>query len=260
MAHHRSLNQSTFSDLVEGAQVDKHDLNALVLDYLLIEGFSDAAVEFARETGLPVDVDHDLVNERLGIRQAVEDGRVQEAVLRTNELDPEILDNNVHLLFHLQLLRLVELIRSDNLDAALEFATHELAPRGAQNPEFLSDLERAMALLAFPDLARYADDSSPSDKKPTLAPDTATLFEEAAFDPIKGLMKKAHRVQVARELNMAILENQGYGTDTKLSGLVRLMAWGEQKLVESSGVPVPEAEQNKGRAWADAVLGDGLEC
>ncbi|WVQ71312.1 hypothetical protein IAR50_000840 [Cryptococcus sp. DSM 104548] len=260
MAHHRSFDQGKFSDLVEGAQVDKHDLNALVLDYLLIEGFSDAAVEFARETGLPVDVDHDLVNERLGIRQAVEDGRVQEAVLRTNELDPEILDNNAPLLFHLQLLRLVELIRSDNLDAALDFATHELAPRGAQNPEFLADLERAMALLAFPDLARHADDSLPSEKKPALSPDTSTLFEETAFEPIKALMKKSHRVKVAKELNMAILENQGYGTDTKLSGLIRLMAWGEQKLVESSGVPIPEVEQQKGRTWADSVLNEGLEC
>lgn len=60
------------------------------MDYLLIEGFSDAAVEFARETGLPADVDHAQVAERMEIRQAVEDGRVEEAVRRVNELDPEV--------------------------------------------------------------------------------------------------------------------------------------------------------------------------
>ena len=49
------------------------DLNTLILDYLLLEGFPDAAAEFARETGLPT-----------------EDGRVEEAVRRVNELDPEV--------------------------------------------------------------------------------------------------------------------------------------------------------------------------
>jgi hypothetical protein len=53
----------------------------------LIEGFSDAAVEFARETGLPHDIDHAMIQE---IREAIEDGRVEEAVRRVNELDPEV--------------------------------------------------------------------------------------------------------------------------------------------------------------------------
>jgi hypothetical protein len=66
------------------------DLNALVFDYLLIEGFPSAAVEFARETGLPHDIDHDLVRERMEIRECVEEGRVEEAVRRVNELDPEV--------------------------------------------------------------------------------------------------------------------------------------------------------------------------
>ena len=66
------------------------DLNALVFEYLLIEGFSEAAVEFARETGLPHDIDHAMIQERMEIREAVEDGRVEEAVRRVNELDPEV--------------------------------------------------------------------------------------------------------------------------------------------------------------------------
>jgi len=66
------------------------DLNALVFEYLLIEGFSEAAVEFARETGLPHDIDHAMIQERMEIREAVEEGRVEEAVRRVNELDPEV--------------------------------------------------------------------------------------------------------------------------------------------------------------------------
>ena len=67
-------------------------MNVIIFDYLLIEGFSDAAVEFARETGLPADVDHAMIQERMDIRDAVVAGRVEEAVRRVNELDPEVSD------------------------------------------------------------------------------------------------------------------------------------------------------------------------
>lgn len=61
-----------------------------MLDYLLVEGFSDAAISFARETGLPAEIDPSMIQERMEIREAVEEGRVEEAVRRVNELDPEV--------------------------------------------------------------------------------------------------------------------------------------------------------------------------
>ena len=131
---------------------------------------------------------------------------------------------------------------------------NELAPRGAQNPEFLGDLERTMGLLAFPDLARFADDSiRPLPARPP--PDAATLelFQDPAFIPITQLMRRGQRVKVAKELNAAILESQGQGMETKMSGLVRLMAWGEEKL-EKVGVGLPISEKNRGRHWAEVVL------
>jgi hypothetical protein len=57
---------------------------------MVVEGFSDAAVEFARETGISSTIDQDAIQERMEIRQAVADGRVEEAVRRVNELDPEV--------------------------------------------------------------------------------------------------------------------------------------------------------------------------
>ncbi|ORY23944.1 CTLH/CRA C-terminal to lish motif domain-domain-containing protein [Naematelia encephala] len=247
------VDMKRWEDELSKAEISKSDLNALVYDYLLIEGFSDAAVEFARETGLPADVDHAMIQERMEIREAVEEGRVEEAVRRVNELDPEILDTNPPLLFHLHLLRLIELIRLEQIDDALSFATTELAPRGAQNPEFLTDLERTMALLAFPDLARFADDS-PTENHPP--PDAATLayLQDPVFEPICQLMRRSQRVKVAKELNAAILDSQGQGMETKLSGLVRLMAWGESRLEKMGGLPA--AERGKGTKWADAVLSD----
>jgi hypothetical protein len=66
-------------------------------------------------------------------------------------------------------------------------------------------------------------------------------------------MKRAQRVKVAKELNSAILESQGNGTETKLTGLVKLMSWGEEKL-EKAGAGLPAGEKNRGRTWANQVL------
>jgi hypothetical protein len=62
-------------------------------------------------------------------------------------------------------------------------------------------------------------------------------------------MRRSQRVKVAKELNAAILESQGLGMETKLSGLVRLMSWGEDRL-EKAGLAIPGGE----RGWADEVL------
>lgn len=129
---------------------------------------------------------------------------------------------------------MIELIRADRIDDALQFATLELAPRGAQNPEFLADLEKTMALLAFPNLAK--DDVS----------------SDPAFSSITQLMKRDQRSKVAKELNAAILESQGQGMETKLAGLVRLMRWGEERLSKAGVGPGDE----RGRGWPDVVLNE----
>jgi len=163
--------------------------------------------------------------------------------------DIQILDTNPPLLFHLHLLRLVELIRLDKVDEALEFATNELAPRGAQNPEFLKDLEKTMALLAFPDLTRFADDAPTMPPTPSRPPP----IKDPVFTPIIALMRRSQRVKVAKELNAAILESQGLVMETRLGALVKLMGWGEERL-EKAGITLPGEERDKGRRWASAIL------
>jgi len=79
-----------FSLVCCATELTNSDLNALVLDYLLVEGFSDAAISFAKESGLSVDIDSQAIQQRMIIKEAVEDGRVEDAVRRVNELDPEV--------------------------------------------------------------------------------------------------------------------------------------------------------------------------
>ena len=60
------------------------------MDYLVIEGYREAAENFARESGLPSPVDLDSIEHRMEIRSAVQRGQVEEAVARVNELNPEV--------------------------------------------------------------------------------------------------------------------------------------------------------------------------
>lgn len=80
------------------------------------------------------------------------------------------------------MLQLIEMIRSGDLPAALQFAQDELAPRTESNPELLEELERAMALLAI---------DTPS-----------------ASSPSGPLVDGSMRHKLASELNAAILSSQ----------------------------------------------------
>lgn len=124
----------------------------------------------------------------------------------------QILDTNPALYFRLQQQKLIEYIRQGRVSDALEFAQGELAPRGEESPEFLAELERTMALLAF--------ESSP------LAP-----------PGISALLSPTQRMRTASEVNAAILESLSQGKEAKLVGLLRLLCWGESMLEERAEFP-----------------------
>jgi hypothetical protein len=102
-----------------------------------------------------------------------------------------------------------------------------------------------MALLAFPELASFdrlrgdtTDEDNFVETLPTASSSApATAKPPPAWSTLGSLMRKEHRTTVAKELNAAILDSQGQGQETKLSGLVKLMAWTEESL-EAKRLPV----------------------
>ncbi|KIP12517.1 hypothetical protein PHLGIDRAFT_260749 [Phlebiopsis gigantea 11061_1 CR5-6] len=206
------IRQEEWERRLHEVNVSKNDLNRLVMDYLVIEGFKSAAEEFSREAELAAPVDLDSIESRMNIREALQRGDVGEAIARVNDLDPEILDTNPALYFRLQQQKLIEFIRQGKIAEALEFAQVELAPRGEESPEFLAELEKTMALLAF--------ESSPS-----------------APQSILELLSPAQRLKTAGEVNAAILESLSQGKDAKLVGLLKLLCWGETMLEEKAEFP-----------------------
>ncbi|KAL8758614.1 MAG: hypothetical protein Q9199_001352 [Rusavskia elegans] len=230
------------------------DLKNLVMDYLIREGYPNTAQKLASEASIQPPSAADSIHERVAIREAIYRGDIQSAIQRINDLEPmarhsdylqifllqseqhtylyfnfiyivttncnlansrcKLLEKDETLHFALLRLQLVELIRScgttstDDPTPAINFATTELAPRAATNPQFLEDLERTMTLLMF----EHKD----------LPPQYTTLLDRKL------------RVDVALRVNEALFTEQGERTKTKLSTLIHLRAWVEQKALEAN--------------------------
>jgi glucose-induced degradation protein 8 len=125
-----------------------------------------------------------------------------------------------------------------DITPALAFAQSQLAPRAPTNPQFLEDLERAMALLIFP--------------PENLAP------------PLKVLLEPALRQSVANRVNEAILSSQQMRRHARMRDLVRLRAWAEQKAKEakkdlppSLGIGLDSDHGNNDSNEGNDVIADG---
>merc|ERR1711935_826146 len=136
---------------MEQCHVTKAQLDSLVLNYLFTEGYKDAAEQLANEANMEPTTNLTSIDDRMRIRKAVENGNIQTAIELVNEHNPEILDTEPVLIFHLQKQRLLEIIRTGETGKALTFAQEELAPQAEDNPNLLEELEQTMTLLAFPD-------------------------------------------------------------------------------------------------------------
>ncbi|KAG8365488.1 hypothetical protein BUALT_Bualt18G0110000 [Buddleja alternifolia] len=191
-------------------KVRKEDTNQLVMNFLVTEGYVDAAEKFRAESGTEPDIDLATITDRMAVKKAVQCGNVEDAIEKVNDLNPEILDTNPQLFFHLQQQRLIELIRNGKVEEALEFAQEELAPRGEENQSFLEELERTVSLLAFEDVTKC---------------------------PLGDLLDISQRLKTASEVNAAILTSQSHEKDPKLPSLLKMLIWVQNQLDEKATYP-----------------------
>uniref|UniRef100_A0A336MT85 CSON006270 protein n=1 Tax=Culicoides sonorensis TaxID=179676 RepID=A0A336MT85_CULSO len=198
------VSSSEWQNRLEQFELKQVDVNKLIMNYLITEGFKEAAEKFQAESGVEPDVDLSSLDNRILIREAVQDGRIQEATHLVNQLHPELLDNDRYLYFHLQQLHLIELIRGGKIEEALSFAQTQISEAGESNPEVLNELERTLALLAF---------------------------EKPQNSPFSDLLDQTHRQKIASELNAAILkqEHQEYPSP-RMVNILKLILWAQAEL------------------------------
>ncbi|WZZ27994.1 hypothetical protein YC2023_011395 [Brassica napus] len=94
---------------LNAVKLRKEDMNTLVMNFLVTE-----------------EIDLATITDRMAVKKAVQNGNVEDAIEKVNDLNPET-------------------------EEALEFAQEELAPRGEENQAFLQELEKTVALLVFED-------------------------------------------------------------------------------------------------------------
>ncbi|CAN6301640.1 unnamed protein product, partial [Urochloa humidicola] len=191
-------------------KIRKEDMNRLVMNFLVTEGFVDAADKFRIESGTQPEIDLATITDRMEVKRAVQSGNVQEAIEKINDLNPTILDTNPQLYFHLQQQKLIELIRAGKISEALEFAQEELAPRGEENQTFLEEIEKTVALL---------------------------VFEDVKNCPYGELLDVSQRLKTASEVNAAILTSQSHEKDPKLPSLLKMLLWTQNQLDEKAAYP-----------------------
>lgn len=203
--------QHPFQRKVDEIKPSKSDINFVVMDYLVSEGYPRAAERFAKEANIHLPSEEESIQARVEIRRAIHSGDIDSAITRINDLNPQILDTDPALHFALLRLQLIELIRTctsstnSEITPALKFASSQLAPRAATNSAFLKDLELTMTLII-------------------VLPATGPIQKELA-----DLLEPSLRRTVASKVNEAILASTGARGESRMRMLVRLRNWAEAK-------------------------------
>jgi glucose-induced degradation protein 8 len=70
-------------------QLDR-DINAVIMDYLLSEGYPDAAQQFASEANIDPQPSTETIEARVSIRNAILAGNIEAAIESINDVNPEV--------------------------------------------------------------------------------------------------------------------------------------------------------------------------
>nr|KAF6330020.1 GID complex subunit 8-like protein [Myotis myotis] len=119
------ITKDEWMEKLNNLHVQRADRNRLIMNYLVTEGFKEAAEKFRMESGIEPSVDLETLDERIKIREMILKGQIQEAIALINSLHPELLDTNRYLYFHLQ-------VWSEVNQAVLDYENRESTPKLAK--------------------------------------------------------------------------------------------------------------------------------
>lgn len=174
--------------------INDNDVRNIVLSYLVHNCFKETAETFISCTGMNQAADF-LVNmqKRKSIHHFASEGNSLKAIELTEQLAPNLLEENKDLHFDLLSLHFVNLIRSSKCTEALEFARVKLVPFG-KTAQYIKKLEDFMALLAY---------------------------EEPEKSPMFHLLSSDYRQSVADSLNQAILAHVNLPSHSSMERLIQ---------------------------------------
>jgi hypothetical protein len=191
-------------------KVNRDDMNKLVLNYLIIEGYKEAVIKFTKESNLTCEYDLELLEKRIQIRNFIIKGEIDEAINLINNINSEILEKNPSIHFELEKQKLIEIIKANKVEEAIMFAQNTLFPITVNNPKLLDELENIMSLLAFEDIK------------------TSPFKELGGVDQLKKL---------SSIVNLQILASQMQPTDLILPLVMKLLKYSQNELKKEIKFP-----------------------
>jgi hypothetical protein len=66
------------------------DINFVVMDYLVSEGYPRAAERFAKEANIQLPFEEESIQSRVEIRRAIHAGDIETAITKINDLNPQV--------------------------------------------------------------------------------------------------------------------------------------------------------------------------
>jgi hypothetical protein len=226
-------------------QNTRDEANQLVLEYLMVSGFREAAEEFAQEAGLKIDVGS--MADREEARNLILSGDILGCIRLLDNMDKNILENDPSLFFDLLRQQFVELLllggEGGGGTAALKFAQERLLPQVLRDPGLLRSVERLMGLVAFatPSVLQLMLSASPSSStfsSPSLSSSTATAAAKPLPPQVSFLQEALdgqRRMDLATRVNNAMLTSGGLSCQPELPGVLRHVKHLQQQLLLREG-------------------------
>ncbi|XP_010923261.1 uncharacterized protein [Elaeis guineensis] len=203
----------------EHVAINDGDDRNIVLSYLVHNCFNETAETLLACTGMKQPVDYLVdMDKRKSIFHFALEGNALKAIELTEQLAPNLLEDNKDLHFDLLSLHFVDLICSRKCTEALEFAQTKLAPFGKVH-KYVEKLEDFMALLAY---------------------------EEPEKSPLFRLLSPDHRQDVADCLNQAILAHANLPRYSSMERLIQQATVVRQCLHQELGKDGPPPFSLKG--------------
>ncbi|KAK9504990.1 hypothetical protein O3M35_009148 [Rhynocoris fuscipes] len=188
----------------------------IIISYLMYHGYIETALIFAKSTGLNIDEDIKSIRNRQIIINLVKDGNIEDALLLTDEIYPNLFQENKELQFKLICRQFIEMInsKSHELQNELQFMkqpeSNYLQFNGDVNNQ--STLKKLLTLgEKIYNYNKTLNGTEYHDNLTKLMLDTFSLLSYS--DPhnscMSSLLDGSHRKDLYYELNTAIMKYLG---------------------------------------------------
>ena len=98
-----------WTDMMADQHISKQDMNNLVMNFFVVEGFKEAAENFKREANINID-ETELMCLQDNIRGLIFDDKIDEVIACISKIDENLFETNTELFFELQVQKLISII------------------------------------------------------------------------------------------------------------------------------------------------------